>query len=271
MRICALGGDSRFPYATEALRERGHEVSHSAYGDAPLSPEELAGAEAILLPFPASRDGKVLNAPLSPLPVPLPVLFSMIPEHAPILCGRPESLAPHLSEGHPIYDYALSEDYLEQNARITAEGAISLLMQRLRAPLFETPCLVLGSGRIARHLCDLLVGLHAPVAIFARNRDAKMPHGIQVHPLLSLPAEIGKYRVLINTVPAPVLEPPLLLRAPEGGLLLELSAVPGVVSTDACRRAGIELLVAPALPGRYAPEGAGRAIADAVATILSTF
>ena len=270
MRICALGGDARFPYAVAALAEAGHEVTHSAQGDFPLDPAALAGAEAVLLPYPTSRDGKTLNAPTSPLPVPLPVLFSLLPEGIPILCGRADEAIQRLGAGHPIHDYALCEEFLEKNSAITAEGAISLLMQRLTVPLFDTPCLILGSGRLARHLAQLLLGMRTPFAVFARNLNAHMPPGVAVSPLPSLPAEIGRYRVIINTVPVPILDTSLLLRAKGGTILLELSAVPGVVSADACRRAAIDLTIAPALPGRYAPEGAGRAIADAVTSILST-
>ena len=270
MRICALGGDARLPYAVAALAKAGHEVTHSAFGEIPLAPEALAGAEAVLLPYPATRDHSTLNAPTAPLSVPLPLLFSLVPEHIPVLCGRADDAILRLGLGHPIYDYALREDFLERNSAITAEGAVSLLMQRLSLPLFDTPCLILGSGRLARHLADLLSGIHAPFAVFARNLNAHMPPGVTVSPLPSLPAEIGRYSVIINTVPVPLLDPSLLARAKRGGILLELSAVPGVVNADACRRAGIELTVAPSLPGRYAPEGAGRAIADAVLSILST-
>jgi dipicolinate synthase subunit A len=265
-----LGGDARFPYAVAALRDAGHDVTHTAFGDIPLAPEALAGAEAVLLPYPASRDGETLNAPTSPLPVPLSLLFSLLPEGAPVLCGRADGAILRLGAQRPIYDYALCEDFLEKNAAMTAEGAIFLLMQRLSVPLFESRCLILGSGRLARHLAMLFSGMRVPFTVFARNLSARMPQGVSISPLLSLPAEIGHYRVIVNTVPVPILDPSLLMRAVRGGILLELSAVAGVVNADACRRAGLELTVAPSLPGRYAPEGAGRAIADAVTSILST-
>ncbi len=270
MKICAIGGDARMPHAVTALRDGGHDVTHTAYGEGPLSPEALAVAEAVLLPYPASRDGETLTAPASPLPVPLSALFAMIPEGVPVLCGRADAPLREKAGEHRLFDYAASETFLKKNAAITAEGAIALLMARLSSPLFETSCLVLGSGRLAMAVYDLLVGLHAPTAAAARNGAARFSDGSAPLPLGALPAELPHYDVVINTVPVRLLAPSLIARMREGALLLELSAVPGVADTEACRRAGVEVIPAPALPGRYAPRGAGRAIAEAAADILSS-
>ena len=268
MRIAAVGGDARTEHAAASLRGRGHEVTVSAYGELPLSPAALAEAEAVLLPHPLTRDGKHLFAPLSPLPVLLDTLFSLLPAGVLLLCGRTDGLMATLSPRHPLLPYGMREDYLLRNAAITAEGALSLLMARLPTALAETPCLVLGSGRLARALVADFVGLHAPVTAFARS-TAPWPSYPAPLPLSALPAEIGRFPILINTVPVRLLTPVLLSRAAGRAILLELSAVPDVIDPDEVRRAGLELITAPGLPGRYAPESAGRAIADAVTAILT--
>ncbi len=269
MKICAVGGDARIPYALAALERRGHEVNHAAY-DAPLSAELLGEAEAVLLPYPATRDGLTLNAPSSPLPLPLSSLFPMIPEGAPVFAGRITEALRAAAGGHPLFDYESDERFLRENAAITAEGALSLAMQRLPSPLFATPCLVLGSGRLARALTDLLLGLHVPLTVAARNTEAPLPGGLRPIPLGALPAELSRFSLILNTVPVPLLAPRLLARASKGALLLELSSAPGVIDKDACREAGVELITAPGLPGRYAPKGAGEALAEAVTTILTS-
>ncbi|MBR7095873.1 MAG: hypothetical protein IKC73_06615 [Clostridia bacterium] len=270
MKICAIGGDARMPHAVAALKERGHEVTHTATGSCPLSPEALAVAEAVLLPYPASRDGETLTAPSSPLPVPLSALFSMIPEGVPVLCGRADERLCAAAGGHRLYDYAADGAFLEKNAAITAEGVIALLAARLSSPLFETPCLVLGSGRLARAVHERLVGWHVPTAAAARNAAARFPDGSAPLPLGALPAELFHYDVVINTVPVRLLTAGLVSRMRRGAILLELSAAKDVLDLDACRLAGVEVVTAPALPGRYAPRGAGRAIAEAAADILSS-
>ncbi len=267
MKICAVGGDARIPYALAALERGGHEVSHTAY-DTPLSAELLGAAEAVLLPYPATRDGLTLNAPSSPLPLPLSSLFPMIPERAPVLAGRVTETLRAAAGDHPLYDYEKEEGFLQKNASITAEGALSLAMQRLPSPLCDVPCLVLGSGRLASALADLLLGLHAPVTVAARNAAASLPGGLRPLALTALPAELSRFDLILNTVPVPLLPSRLLARAAKGALLIELSAASGVIDKDACHEAGVELIQAPGLPGRYAPKGAGEALAEAVNTIL---
>ncbi len=268
MRITLLGGDARMPYAAEALGEGGHEVSLCAHGEVPLSPEVLSSAEAVLLPHPLSRDGVHLFAPMSPLTAPLSALLAMLPEGVPLLAGATTGAIEPFSQHHRILSYGEDEGFLARNARITAEGALSLLMQRLPKALADTPCLILGSGRLARALASLLAGLSAPHSVFARN-PAPLPGGIRPLPLTALPAEIGRFSVLINTVPVRLLDASLLRRARAGALLLELAAVPDVVDPAAVSAAGMTLLSAPPLPGRYAPPSAGRALAEAALRLIS--
>ncbi len=268
MRISIVGGDARMPYAAEALREGGHEASLCAHGEVPLSPEVLSCAEAVLLPHPLTRDSVHLFAPMSPLPVPLSAFFEMLPEGVPLLLGKRDSIpSAHLGR-HPLLAYGEDETFLYHNARITAEGALSLLLQRLPTALCDVPCLLLGSGRLARALAALLAGLGVPFSVFARN-PAPFPSGLRPLPLTALPAEIGRFSVLINTVPVRLLDASLLKRARKGALLLELACTSGVVDADAAEAAGITLLSAPALPGRHAPASAGHALAEAALRLLS--
>ena len=267
MRIVILGGDARTPHAAHALREKGHEVTVTAHEEAPLSPEALSHAEAAVLPLPLSRDGVHLNAPLSPLAVPLGPLFSMLPEGIPLLFGREEDAAAVAPHGHPLLFYGTREDFLVKNSLLTAEGAISLLSARLPTALSETPCMILGSGRLARALLDLLRGLHAPVTVVARRPDP-LPGGVRPIPLGALPAELPRFPVVLNTVPVRLLDPPLLARAREGAILLDLSSLPPPTPAEAARYPGLTLITAPSLPGRYAPVSSGRAVADAVTALL---
>ncbi len=270
MRISLVGGDARMPYAAEALSLMGHEVSLSAHGNSPLSPESLSHAEAVLLPHPLTRDGATLFAPEAPLEVPLSVLFSMLPEGVPLLVGREEPLLLPLSASHSLLAYGTRESFLKRNSHITAEGAVSLLLARLSLTLSETPCLILGNGRLAVALIDLLLGLHTPVTVFARSLRPLPFDGVPLLPLGALPAELHRFPVIINTVPACILTPQLLLHAQRRALLLELSGVPQAAPMETVTEAGLLYLSAPALPGRYAPMSAGRAVAEAAADILSS-
>ena len=269
MRIAIVGGDARMPHAAAALERAGHKVSTSAEGGTPLSPLSLADAEGILLPHPLTRDGVHLNAPTSPIAVPLDALFAMLPKGVPLFCGLADGSMQMRAEGHPLLPYAEDDGYLARVAALTAEGALPYLLGRGGTALADTPCLILGAGRLAGALLTLLCGLQTPTAVLARRTLPPLFGNICPRPLDTLPDLISAYPVVINTIPACVLTPAVLARCTRGTLILELSAVAGAVDAEACKRLGLDLMVLPALPGRYAPKSAGEAIATAVLKLLT--
>ena len=269
MRLAIGGGDARMPYTAAALQGMGHRAELSAYRDIPFSPSMLATAEAVLLPLPLSRDGVHLNAPTTEIATPLAAIARMLPEGVPLLCGHIDDTLRAVAGDRPLLAYGQDEAYLRRNSYITAEGAISMLMAALPRAIADTPCLILGSGRLASALSDLLVGLHAPVTALARRQDVLLGGGHMPLPLGELCELCGRFPVILNTIPAKLLTTAVLERIPKGTLILELSSAPRVVDAEEAARRGIELLSAPGLPGRYAPESAGQAIADAVAELLS--
>ena len=269
MRIALVGGDARMPYAAAALEGLGHEASVCAYRDTPFSPSALAMAEAVLLPLPITRDGVHLNAPTTDIATPLDVVARMLPEGVPLLCGHADDTLRAIADGRPILAYGQNEAYLKRNAYITAEGAIAMLMAQLPTAISDTPCLILGSGRLASALSDLLCGLHASVTALARRQDVLLGGGHIPLPLSELSGLSCKFPVILNTVPARLITQPILDALAPGTVILELSSAPNALDAEGARRRGIEVLIAPGLPGKYAPKSAGQAIADTVAELLA--
>ena len=269
MRIVIVGGDARMPYAAAALEGMGHRAEVCAYREAPFAPSMLASAEAVLLPLPLSRDGVHLNAPTDVLATPLSALFRMVPEGVPLLCGRIDDTLRAMAGNHPLLSYGQDEGYLRHNSYISAEGAIAMMMERLPLAIGDSRCLILGSGHLASALSDLLFGLHASVTVLARRQDVLLGGGHMPLPLSELCNLCGSADVILNTVPVKLLTSAVLGRIPSGGLILELSAVPGVLDLEQAERRGIRAICAPGIPGRYAPRSAGQALAETVASLLA--
>ncbi len=162
--------------------------------------------------------------------------------------------------GCRVGDLLEEEQLAARNAAITAEGAVSLAMQHLPCTLSGAAVLVLGWGRIGRLLSQKLANLGADVWVCARKtRDLGLIAALGLHPL-ALPekaagwGDLRRFRVIFNTVPAPVME----LRDPGGTLLVELASAPGGICCPG------KVLDGGGLPGKYAPESAGIAIGDAI-------
>ena len=72
--------------------------------------------------------------------------------------------------------------------------------------------------------------------------------------------DLSKYRVIFNTIPAPVLSQRDLESTRPDCLLLELASAPGGIEAGGSR----SLIQAPGLPGKTAPETAGRLIGETI-------
>lgn len=157
---------------------------------------------------------------------------------------------PKLRRGLPYYE---NESYAIQNAALTAEGALSLLMQRRAASVMGMRTLIVGYGRIGQQLAWRLGALGARVTVAARRGESRALAKSRGYQTVDIINPSGTYDVVVNTVPAPV------LRGGFGGALcLELAGAPGGWADDT------PVLHAPGLPGKYAPKQAALLLRDAI-------
>lgn len=153
-------------------------------------------------------------------------------------------------------DLLKDEAYLLENAKITAYCTLSIAAQTLPVTLDQTNTLIIGWGRIGRVLTQLLRSLHTPVTVAARN-----PLHLQILNSLAIPAAplqqifLKPFRLIINTVPYPVLDSFSLSNCP-GAVKIDLASTPGLEASDVIRARG--------LPGLHAPESSGHLIGETV-------
>ncbi len=281
MRFLLLGGDGRMEDCRARLSELGHTATFEKEGLP--APEEKAaeGPTAIVLPLPISRDGKSLHCPLSAggegpalgdVGRFLAHTLKKDPKQVRLFGGKVteeflSSLSPE-GERLPLVDYEKEELFRARNARISAEGAIHALGERWELALFEVPMMILGSGHFASALASLLSGMGVPHSVFSRRRVKlpEIPVGTTL-PLTALPAELGRFSVILNTVPVPLLDDGLLDRLRPGSLFLELSGAFPEAERERFLSRGIAYEALPGIPGRYAKASAGRLIADTVLSL----
>jgi dipicolinate synthase subunit A len=75
---------------------------------------------------------------------------------------------------------------------------------------------------------------------------------------------LGGYRLVINTVPALVLDRARLHDLDEGALVIDLASRPGGVDYTAAAELGVKALHALSLPGKVAPATSGKIIRDTI-------
>lgn len=228
--------------AVKELRRRGAAVTDH------ITPE----ATHLLLDVPSFKADGILRSGAD-----FSQLAAQCPEGITLIGGRiPVSL------GRPAIDLLEDDTYQFENAVITAECALRVASERIPFTFRKTPVLIVGWGRIGKHLAFLLKAYGAEVTVLsrsARHRAEAASFGMTSISQEMLPKRIGRFRIMFNTAPW-VMIPKELSGACESCLKIDLASVPGIEGDDVIRANG--------LPGIYAPESSGRLIADTVMRLI---
>ncbi|MBQ7336277.1 MAG: dipicolinate synthase [Clostridia bacterium] len=288
--ITVLGGDKRQKVMVRVLAEHGffvrvwglrgdwegmeRVVSVADWKDA------VNGAHALILPLPASTDGVRIHAPDAVGDgLRLDVLLAAVPLDCPVLGGRlPDATVSACSaRGVFCVDYYQNESLQLKNALLTAEGAIELAMQALPVALYGTHMAVIGYGRIGELLSQRLMAFGARVTVYARRQEVLTRASLagcnsiglwRKDSSSTLCALARDTRMVFNTVPEWLFSSAVVQTLPPNCIYMELASAPGGIDRAAAQEAGIPMIWGNSLPGKYAPESAGKILAETVAELL---
>ena len=290
IKISMLGGDLRQLAVAQRLSERYDNIDlWGLVTSAPFTAdgvrmasslsESVKDADVILLPLPASVDGVTLNAPLAEVSerVRLSAVAERAREGALLIGGRiPESFV-GLAErgGVSVRDYFESEDFQIKNAYTTAEAALSIAMNSLDKNIRGSRVAITGYGRIAKHLCSLLMSIGARVTVAARRQsDLSFAEsfGCETKRIVEgadwWRALAHGYDVIYNTVPSWIFGREFLSCVDKNTFIVDLASAPGGIDIRAAKELGSNVSWATSLPGKYAPRSAGEIIASCVERII---
>ena len=274
MVIGIFGGDKRMLFAARAFAEEGLSVCAAGFdqmvslcGIRFCTTEEAASrCDVAVLPVRPVTDG-CLTAPFSTQKIGIPTLADAL-GNKPVFSGSASQLSPYVRGA--LYDYAAAEDFILKNAVLTAEGAIGILLSDYEGAIRDCRILVTGYGRIGKVLSGYLHALGAQVSVAARNlRDRKTARDRGLFAEDYPQIDYGAYRVIINTVPALVLDRNALNAMREDVFIVDLASLPGGVDDRAARERDLTCIHALSLPGKTAPLTAGNIIKDTIIKLLS--
>ena len=233
--FCPAAGVPALAQARRALTRRGVVFSEDCTGS----------VSHILLPVP-SYSG---NTPKFPADI-----LEKAPEAAVLIGGNLPPLP-----GRSGIDLLQDPVYLARNAAITAHCALALAAAGLPLTWEGLPVLILGWGRIGKLLALGLRRRGARVTVAARRREALAEadaFGMETLDFSGVYSQISQFRLIYNTVPAPVLSAAVMARRRPDCLAMELASSPGM--------AGEGITDGRGLPGKLAPEASGELIAETV-------
>lgn len=280
--ILAVGGDMRQIYAAEHLAQNscrvilcgfeGYDVRGVEKTGTDKLREAVEACEIIVLPLPVTRDGKTLVS-VDNNGIPINRLLPMLNERHTVFGGMMSGhFRSALAErGCAAMDYFNREDVTIANAVPTAQGVLKIILNNIEYTLFGAQAAVTGYGRTAKIIAEYLLALGARVTVCARksgSRALASVFGCEVLPIERLAVEAKRFDIIINTVPARVIDRETINEMKETALIIDVASAPFGTDFSAAHERGIKAIQPGSLPGKTAPISAGVIIADAILSAL---
>lgn len=173
--------------------------------------------------------------------------------------------------GFEVADYFKREELVIKNCIPTAEGALQIAMNETGITVFGSKVLIIGYGRVAKACANLFKGAGAYCTVAARKSSAAAEAenaGLSAIKISSLADKVSQYDIIINTVPAMVIDEEVLRNISKDSLIIDLASKPGGVDFTYAKELNRRVVHALSLPGKCAPITAGKIIAETVMDIF---
>ena len=283
-KISIIGGDLRIVKLAEMLAKDEFELYTYAIDKAEslkkikniiqcdTIEETIKNGDIIVGSIPLSSNNLEVNTPFSDKTVSLQELAEKIKGKT-FIAGniKKDFLDLTKDSNTKIIDLLDREELVVLNTISTAEGAIQIAMEETTRTIHESNVLVLGFGRVGKILANMLKGIGANVFCEARkNVDLAWikAYGYEPIRLNELENSLGKFNIIINTIPSIVLEEKQLEKVNKDCLIIDLASNPGGIDRNSAKKLGIKTIWALSLPGKVAPLTSAEFIKDTIYNIL---
>ena len=144
-------------------------------------------------------------------------------------------------------------------------------MEETQKTVHGTKTLVMGFGRVGKVLAKMLHGIGAEVSCEARKDEDIAwikAYGYEPIRLEELNDNLGKYDIIINTIPFQILDKERLELLKKDVVIIDLASNPGGVDRKIAREKGLKVIWALSLPGKVAPLTSAEFIKETLYHIL---
>lgn len=275
-KILILGGDERLVELAKLLRNKCFNVStygHENIGDESIwehktLEEGIYENNIIIGPVPFNS-GQKINMKLSKKAVFLNDLCNCMKQDKILYLGYPDKDFTKIAKEKDIkyYDYNSDESYQVSNAAITAECAISIILNERNITISDSSILLLGYGRIGKALSNYLKAFNPNLYVAAR-KDADLNwikiNGYKAIRIENIDTIIESIDLIINTVPCNILTNSTIEKIDRNSFIIDLASLPGGLDHDYAVKKGIKTIHALGLPGKIMPKSSAKVIMDTI-------
>lgn len=212
----------------------------------------------ILLPIPTARDGIYITGTTTTVRE----LASMLtPDTAVVGYNIPTEITERAEKvGARIYDAGLDEEFLCENAELTARGCLGYILTHSKSDLLDMSVGVVGYGRIGIRLVRWLLPFGADLTVYTNRQSVAIElceNGISAC-VIEDGCDFSTLDLLINTAPARQIDESRL--APDTGII-------DLASGNIFEPSG-RLVKLSSIPDAFYPLSSGRLYAEAIIGVL---
>ena len=175
--------------------------------------------------------------------------------------GTAEKLRAKGCECVPILSLPL---FGKENSYLTAEGSLKYIIDNTDKCLRDTTFGVIGWGKLAKAMADVLQKLGSKITVITCSREDKNPTVVGYRHVSWKECDYTQFDCIINTVPSRLFEvnPPVK----KGVFVLELASKVYPFDYDDWSNKGVNYLIASSVPSKTCPLSAARLLCDAVSS-----
>lgn len=283
-----IGGDMRQVYLAEELAQGSnriccyalckttdaHRCSDTSYVAVAASLNEICStSDCIICPIPFCRNGAFLNQSSFDEALSIDRLLSYLKPGQWFFAGCiPDNFKSAAErKGVQVYDLMDNTSLSFFNTIATAEGAICEAIMRSPVNLHQSSCAVLGYGKCGRTLAHVLKGMFCHVYAVSEQEKERAEASLIADGTGSMKdfrTFAGKFDFIFNTIPSVVVTSELLANMKRSVTIIDIASAPGGVDFAAAKQLGINAVLCPGLPGKYAPSSTAKAIKQTIERIL---
>lgn len=283
-KIAIIGGDLRIVTLAKMFAKENYEVYTYGLENAEDIKNEIniikcdsikqatKDVKVVISSIPFSSNGKEINAPFGKNKISIIELIDNLKAKTLIAGSIKHNIYEMIDNEHTeIIDIMKREELAVLNTIATAEGAIQIAIENTNKVLHGSKALILGFGRIGKVLAKKLEGLSVDVTCSARkNEDFAWirTFGYKAVNTNHLDEDLGKYDIIINTIPYIVLNENNLKYVSKETLLIDLASNPGGIDQNVAKELNLKFIWALSLPGKIAPVTSAEFIKNTIYNIF---
>lgn len=195
--------------------------------------------------------------------------LSVVEDGAQVFCGKTTDEAKMLANSRDItlYTYNASELFQAINSRLTAEGALKIIIEHSKKSIADCFALIMGFGRTGAAISKILGKLDVAFDLVSSS-SVRPAHAFAKNVLPMSNFDFSKYDIVINTVPAPIVNDKELMSMKDDCVYIDLASKPAI-NLDYAKYLGIDADIYPALPAKTCPISAAKAMFEYIMEVKS--